>query len=100
MNKKVIVAAFVIVGSGVVNSFMAHHAITPVILGGYIFVLVLALLDMFGPPLSTIAGGLAMVAVVFVILNTFPWQQVLGALHGGTNKAATTQGVGTTQKQQ
>lgn len=82
MNKKIIVAAFVIVGSGVVNGFMQKKAITPIILGGYIFVLVLALIDMFGPPLSTLASALAMLAVVMILLTEVPWNTILGALQG------------------
>jgi hypothetical protein len=80
MNKKVIVAVFIIGGSGVVKSAMAGTAITPVILGSYIFLLVLSVLDAFGGPVSTLAGGLAMVAAVTVLLTEFPWQVILGAI--------------------
>lgn len=71
MNKQIVVAAFIITGSGVVKVWLADnpHGTTKVVLGGYIFLLVLSLLDMAGGDLSKIASGLAMVAVVYTLLS-------------------------------
>lgn len=84
MNKKIIIAVFVIGGAGVFNAIQAKKPLTPVILGSYIFLLVLSVLDMFGGQLGVLAGALAMVAVVFVLLNEFPWQQLIATLQGKT----------------
>jgi len=44
--------------------------------------LVLSVLDMFGGGLSQLASGIAMVAVVYVLLTEFPWQQIIGLVQG------------------
>lgn len=90
MNRKIIIAVVVIGGSGVVNSIMRKHALTPVIIGSYVLLLVLAIMDMFGPPLSTIAGALAMLAVVYTLIGVdpdtkkslFPWDTIIALLQG------------------
>lgn len=79
MNKKIIVATLVIAGSGVVNAWIKKQPITKVILGSYIFVLVLSVIDMFGGPLSQLATALAMLAVTYVLVSEFPWSTVLKA---------------------
>lgn len=78
MNKKVVVAAVIITGSGVVNAWTNQKPITPVIIGGYIFVLVLAVMDAFGGPLADLAGALAMLAALYVLLTEFPWSKIIG----------------------
>lgn len=92
MNKKIIVAAVVITGSGVVNAWQAQKPITPVILGGYIFILILAVLDMFGGPVSDLASALAMLAATYVLLTEFPWSKIIGLVKPET---ATNQGTKT-----
>jgi hypothetical protein len=82
MNKKVVVATVVIAGSGVVNAFMHKKAITPVIIGAYVFMLVLSIVDMFGGPIASLADGLAMLAVVYVLLSVFPWSTILSVVQG------------------
>lgn len=82
MNKKIVVATLIIGGSGVVNGMVNGKPITPVIVGSYIFLLLMSVLDMFGGPLSALAGGLALVATVFVIINEFPWGTVLKTVKG------------------
>jgi hypothetical protein len=84
MNKKIIVSALVITGAGVVHSITSKppKAITPTVMGGYVFLLMLSLMDMIGGDLSKIAGGLSMVAVVYVLINVFPWSLLIGAVQG------------------
>jgi hypothetical protein len=82
MNKKIIIATVVIAGSGVLNAWQNKKPITPVIMGAYIFVFVLAIMDMFGGQLSTLAGAFAMLAVVYVLLTEFPWTQIQNAISG------------------
>lgn len=51
-------------------------------MGGYIFTLVLALLDMFGGEMSIFAGALAMLAMLYVLLTEFPWATLIQAARG------------------
>lgn len=88
MNKKVIIAVFIIGGSGVVNAATKGTAITPVILGSYIFLLVLSLADALGGPVAQLAGALAMLAAVVVVLTEFPWQTIISTLQGKNAESA------------
>lgn len=90
LNRKIIIAAIVIAGSGIANSIIAGKPITPVIIGSYVFVFVLAIADMFGGGLSAISGGLAMVAVVYVLINEFPWQKLIDLATGKTTATTST----------
>lgn len=83
-NKNIVVAAFVITAAGIVNSITNKTKVTPVVIGGYIFLLVLSLVDMVGGDVAKIASGLAMLAMVYVLLNVFPWGIVLKTLKGNT----------------
>jgi len=82
MNKQIVVAAFVITGAGVVNAIMAKKPLSKIIMGGYVFLLVLSLFDLFGGPISQLASALSMVALVYVILNVFPWVTVIKQVQG------------------
>jgi hypothetical protein len=90
MNKKIVIVGVIIVGSGVANAWLAKppKAITPVVVGGFIFLLLLSVLDMFGGPMSSVASGLAIVAATYILLTEFPWQTVLSAVNAQskTNK--------------
>lgn len=82
MNKKVIAAVFVIAASGVYKSAVAQKPITPVVMGAYIFLLVLSIMDMFGGAMSQLAGGLAMLAAVGTLLYDFPWTTISNVVTG------------------
>ena len=82
MNKKIIAAAFVIAGAGVFRAWQAKTAITRVVLGAYVFVLMLSIMDMFGGPLATLASALAMLAVTYVLLTEVPWQTIITTVTG------------------
>lgn len=82
MNKKVVASAVLIGFVGVSQAAIGGRAITPVVTGAYVFLLMLAILDMFGGQASTLAGALAMLAVVYVLLTQFPWSAVTGAVKG------------------
>lgn len=85
MNKKIAVAAFIIVGSGVVNALLHGGRFTPVFIGGFVFVVVLSIVDFFGGPLAQFSSALAMIAVVYILLAQFPWADILKAI-GSTGK--------------
>jgi hypothetical protein len=82
MNNKIIIAAVFIGGTGVLNSVLNGKPITPVIIGSFILLFVLAIADMFGGQLSQLSGGIAMVAVVYVLLHEFPWKKLSDILSG------------------
>jgi len=82
MNTKIVVATVVVAASGLTNAWLNKKPITPIIIGAYILLLVLSVLDMFGGGLSQLASGIAMVAVVYVLLTEFPWQQIIGLVQG------------------
>lgn len=89
MNKKVIVVAFVVAGSGIVNSWINKKPLTPVIMGAYIFVLMLAVMDAFGGELSTLAGAFSMLIMTYVLLVEFPWSTILKFVQGQPAQTAT-----------
>lgn len=80
INKHIIVAGVVIGLSGAYTAYAAKRPITPVLLGDFIFMGLLSLLDLFGGGLSTLASAIAMIAVVVALVGTvtrkpiFPWQ--------------------------
>jgi hypothetical protein len=82
VNNKIIIAAVVVGGSGVLNHLLTNQPITKVVIGSYIFLLVLALVDMFGGPFSQLSGALAMLATVYVLLTEFPWTQIIALAQG------------------
>ena len=80
VNKKVIIAVFVVGGIGVMKAVTKQEPITPVILGSYVFLLVLSVADLAGGQISNVVGGLAMVAVLTSILYDFPWSTLQALL--------------------
>jgi hypothetical protein len=82
MNRKIIIAVAIVAGSGIVQAWVKKKPITPIIIGSYVFLLVLAVLDMFGGPVSTLAGAIAMLAATYVLLTEFPWDTILTFVRG------------------
>lgn len=86
MNKKIIIAVLVVAASGVTRSWQKQQPITPVIIGAYVLLLVLSILDMFGGPISDLANALAMLAATYVLLTEFPWQSLISLVQGKKGK--------------
>lgn len=82
MNRKIVVSVVIITAAGIANAWTNSKPITGVVIGSYILLLVLSILDMFGGPLSTLSGAIAMVAVVYVLLHEFPWQTLINLAQG------------------
>lgn len=82
MDRKIVAATAVIVASGVVNAWTSKKPITPVILGGYVFMLVLSLLEMFGGDTAKLADALAMLAVTYVVIAEIPWTTIISTIQG------------------
>lgn len=79
VNKHIVAAALIIGLTGIVNAATMHNSsMTRVIIGAYVFLLILSVLDYFGGPLDTIASALAMLAVLYVILHDWTgiWQGI------------------------
>lgn len=87
MNKQIIGAVVIIGASGVIAAWVGKKPITKVILGSYILLFVLSLMDLFGGGISRLGSALAMIAVLYVLLNEFPWQTLIGALQGKATAA-------------
>lgn len=84
MNRHIIVAVIVVGGSGVLNSWTASppKPITPVILGSIVLLLVLAIADALGGAASSIATAIAYVAMIYALINEFPWGILIPWMQG------------------
>lgn len=80
MNKHIVIATIVIGASGVMDAILNNKPLTPVIMGSFVFLLLLSLADAIGGGLSQLASGLAMIAMLYVLLTVFPWNVVLKAI--------------------
>ena len=80
MNKEIIASAFFIGGSGVANGFIQQKPITKVLIGDFVFLLMLSIVDMFGGPFSSLSSVLALLASLVTVLSVIPWQQILKAI--------------------
>jgi hypothetical protein len=82
MNKPIVAATLLIGGSGVVNAWLSHKPVTPVIIGSYVFMLILSLADLFGGEISRLMSALALLAAGYVVLTEIPWTTILGLVKG------------------
>lgn len=90
MNTKIVVAVVVIAGSSIVNAWYRKKPITAIVIGSYILLLILSIMDMFGGKISALASALAMVAVVYVLIGVdpktkqslFPWDLITNLAQG------------------
>lgn len=80
-NAQAVAAAGGTAGS-VTGAITGGTPVTPIIMGAYVVLLVLAVVDLFGPQAARIAGGLAMLALVYTILTQFPWTAIAAGLAG------------------
>jgi len=80
MNKEIIASAFVIGGAGVANGLIQQKPITKVLIGDFVFLLMLSIVDMFGGPFSSLSSALALLASLVTVLTVIPWQQILKAI--------------------
>lgn len=82
LNTKIIVATIIIAASGIIRAWTDHKPITYVVIGSYVLLVILSVMDMFGGGLSELASALAMLAATYVILTEFPWQQLINLVQG------------------
>jgi hypothetical protein len=81
VNRSVVASTLVIMAVGIAHAWTATppQGITSVVLGGYVLMLILSVVDLFGGGLSQLASGLALLALVFALLvEGVPIVQQLG----------------------
>ena len=85
INTQIIVAVAIIGASGIIRVWTGAGSqgatITRVLVGANVLLIVLAVVDFFGGPLSTIAGGIATLAAFVVVLTQIPWQSLFNRLN-------------------
>jgi hypothetical protein len=79
-NTHILIAGGILVADGIVKAFRDNKPKTTPIVGGIIFVGALGILDLFGGNAAKLASAIAMLAVVYVIVQDFPWSYALGAV--------------------
>lgn len=84
INQQIVISAGGITAVGVVTALSQGKGITRIVLGGYLLAVFLSVADLFGGAVSSIAGAIAMVALVAVILAD------AGPLFTQANNAITT----------
>lgn len=83
MNVPIIVSVSVIGASGVLNALLHQQPLTHVLMGTFIFYAVLSLADLFGGYMSQFASAIALLAMVYILLTTFPWSAVVSLAQNG-----------------
>jgi hypothetical protein len=88
MNKQIIASVVIIAAAGVTSAWAKKGPITRVILGAYVLLLILSVLDLFGGPVSRLASALALIAALYVVINQFPWSTVIGLVQGKSSSTS------------
>lgn len=91
MNSSRLILASVagIAAVSIFNAVQKKQGITRIVAGAYILLLLLSLLDLFGGAWAQIAGGIAMLALVTVVLTQIPWASLTLFTKGSTATTAT-----------
>lgn len=81
VNKHIVVASGIIVAGGIVKKLSQPGGgnITPILLGGMVLMIPLAVLDLFGGAFSQLASGIAMLAALTAILTEVPWSTIFAS---------------------
>jgi hypothetical protein len=87
INRTVLFSALVIGLSGTIQSFVNTGKISRALIGTFVFVLLLSLVDAIGGGASQLASALAILAMLYVLLTQFPWQQLASAVGVKTKQA-------------
>lgn len=69
MNRAILAGVVLIGVTGSITALIRKQPVTPILVGSYVLLVILALLDLFGGPISKIAGGIALVAGLAVFLT-------------------------------
>lgn len=82
INRQILFSGFIIIGTGILNAIQGKNDYTRVLVGGYIYLLMLSILDIFGGNFSRIAGGLALLGSTYVLIFLFPWDSIINMVKG------------------
>lgn len=82
-EQKLLVAGSIVIGVGVLNAVNQQKVLTPVLLGGLTFVILLSLLAAFSTQAASLAGDLALLAAASSLLIELP-----GILNGVQKQTA------------
>lgn len=80
INRTIIFSALIIGISGVLQSFLRTGHFSRALIGSYVFLLLLSLVDLVGGAASQFASALAILAALYVVLTQFPWSQLAGSV--------------------
>lgn len=80
INRTVLFSALIIGLSGAIQSFLNTGKFARQLIGAYVFLLLLSLVDLIGGAASQLASALAILAVLYVLLTQFPWTQLASAI--------------------
>jgi hypothetical protein len=80
INRTVLFAALFLGVVGGIQAFVNHGSISRVLIGTYVFLLMLGLLDAIGGAASQLASAFAILAVLYATLTQFPWAQLAQAI--------------------
>lgn len=72
VNRTILVGGMVIIGFGVITAIVNNRPKTPVFVGGVGVVLIASILDLMGPTMAKIGGGIIALAVVTVVMVEGP----------------------------
>lgn len=88
INRAIVISAGGITAIGVLSAWSQGRGITRVVVGGYLLAVFLSVADMFGGGVSTVAGGLGMLALVAVFLSEgVPLLSSANKLLGGSSSS-------------
>jgi hypothetical protein len=80
INRTILFSALVIGIAGVTQSFLRTGKFSRALIGAYVFLLLLSMIDLIGGGASQLASALAILAVLYVLLTQFPWAQLYSAV--------------------
>lgn len=80
INRTILFAALFIGLVGAVQAYVNHGKLARVLLGSYVFLLLLSIVDLIGGGASQLASALAILAALYAGLTQAPWQQLMLAV--------------------
>jgi hypothetical protein len=95
VNRSIVISAAGITSIGVATAFLGGKPITRIVLGGYLLALALSVFDLFGGGMAQVAGAVAWLALVGVVLSNLTiWQTIFALFSGGEAKNSGGSGAG------
>lgn len=80
MNRTILFAALFIGLVGASQAVLNHGKLSRVLIGTYVLLLLLALVDAMGGAARQLASAIAILAALYAGLTQAPWQQLMAAV--------------------